>query len=82
MISRGDPDENQRKVAQHALSFPVLLQQQWEISRAYGMFATPIGYLVDEEGRLAADVAVGPDAILALPKVETAGRKEFRAALT
>jgi hypothetical protein len=30
------------------------------------MFATPIGYLIDEKGVIAADVAVGGDAILAL----------------
>ena len=30
------------------------------------MFATPIAYLIDEAGIIANDVAVGPDAILAL----------------
>ena len=29
----------------------MVLQKQWEISRLYGMFATPIAYLVDERGR-------------------------------
>ena len=66
MISRGDPEANRVKVSQHRLTFPVALQRQWEISREYGMFATPMGYLIDEEGRIAADVAVGMDAILAL----------------
>lgn len=74
MISRGDVDENGRKVAQHGLTLPVVLQQQWEISRLYGMFATPIGYLLDDHGVIAADVAVGADAILALTKVSTGPR--------
>ena len=26
------------------------MQKQWEISLKYGMFATPIGYLIDERG--------------------------------
>jgi len=26
------------------------LQQQWEISRRYAMFAAPIAYLIDEAG--------------------------------
>ena len=43
-----------------------MLQKQWEISLQYGMFATPIGYLVDEQGILASDVAVGVEPILAL----------------
>jgi peroxiredoxin len=66
MISRGDPKENRAKVKEHGLTFPVVLQQQWEISRRYAMFATPIAYLVDEAGVIACDVAVGEDPILKL----------------
>jgi peroxiredoxin len=67
MVSRGDPDRNRRKVAEHGLTFPVVLQEQWQLSREYAKFATPIAYLIDEQGRIAADVALGVDAILALP---------------
>ena len=66
MISKGEPKENRAKVKEHGLSFPVVLQQQWEISRRYAMFATPIAYLIDEQGIISHDVAVGTDAILAL----------------
>jgi peroxiredoxin len=66
MISRGEPKENRAKVKEHGLAFPVVLQQQWEISRQYAMFATPVAYLVDEAGVIAADVAVGCDSILKL----------------
>lgn len=66
MISRGDVEANRQKAAEHRLTFPVALQRHWEISRSYGMFATPIGYLVDEGGVIASDVAVGSDAILSL----------------
>jgi peroxiredoxin len=66
MISRRDREANQAKVAEHGVTFPVVLQRHWEISRAYGMFATPIGYLIDEQGIIAKDVAVGAEAILAL----------------
>jgi peroxiredoxin len=68
VISRGDPAENRNKVRKLGLTFPMVLQKQWEISRAYGMFATPIGYLVGEDGVLVQDVAVGGTAILALMK--------------
>lgn len=66
MISRGDPDENRRKAAEQGVEFPVLLQRSWEISKEYGMFATPSAYLIDERGVIAKDVAVGADAILEL----------------
>jgi peroxiredoxin len=68
MISRGSAEANRAKVAEYGLSFPVVLQRHWEISRAYGMFATPIGYLIDEHGVVAADVAEGAEAILALAR--------------
>jgi peroxiredoxin len=66
MISRGEPKENRAKVKEHGLTFPVLLQQQWEISRRYGMFATPAAYFIDERSVITHDVAMGSDAILKL----------------
>jgi peroxiredoxin len=66
MISKGEPKDNRSKVKEHGLTFPIVLQQQWEISRRYAMFATPVAYLIDERGIIAHDVAVGTDAILAL----------------
>lgn len=68
MVSRGDPETNRRKVSEHQLTFPVVLQHRWEISREYGIFATPIAYLINEQRIIVADVAVGGDAILALTK--------------
>jgi peroxiredoxin len=66
IISRGDPEVNRKKMKSLGLTFPVVLQRSWEISRAYGMFATPIAYLVGEDGVLAEDVKVGGNGILAL----------------
>jgi peroxiredoxin len=66
MISKGEPKENHAKVKEHGLTFPVLLQRQWEISRRYAMFATPIAFLIDEAGIIRRDVAVGTDGVLAL----------------
>lgn len=67
MVSRGDPERNRQKVAEFGLTFPVVLQDQWKLSRDYAKFATPIAYLIDEQGRIAAGVALGMDAILELP---------------
>jgi len=77
MISRGDPKDNCAKVKEHGLTFPVVLQQHWEISRRYAMFATPIAYLVDENGTILRDVAVGEAAILNLLKPATATQAEL-----
>jgi peroxiredoxin len=66
MISRGEAEANRAKAAQHGLTFPILLQQQWEISRDYANFATPVAYLIDEEGIIAREVAIGVEPILAL----------------
>jgi peroxiredoxin len=66
LISKGEPGENRAKVKQHSLTYPIVLQQQWEISRRYAMFATPVAYLIDEAGVIIHDVAVGLDAIRAL----------------
>jgi peroxiredoxin len=74
MVSRGDAETNREKAAEHGLTFPVVLQKQWEVSRAYAMFATPAAYLVDEEGVITAEVATGADAILALTSSATQRR--------
>ena len=66
MISRGEPKENRAKAKEHGLTFPIVLQQRWEISRLYAMFATPIAYLIDERGIITKEVAVGVEPILAL----------------
>src|SRR5262249_45094039 len=45
VVSRRGIDANRAKAAQLGLSFPIVVQQQWEISREYGMVATPIRLL-------------------------------------
>ena len=66
MVSRRDADATRAKATSLGLSFPIIMQKKWEISLKYGMFATPIGYLIDEQGIILKDVAVGVGPILAL----------------
>jgi peroxiredoxin len=66
VISRRDAEATAAKAAALGLEFPILMQQRWEISKQYGMFATPIGYLIDECGNVMDDVAVGVEPILTL----------------
>jgi peroxiredoxin len=66
VVSRREVDANRAKATKLGLTFPIALQKQWEISLTYAMFATPVGYLIDEQGVLSSDVAVGVGPILAL----------------
>ena len=66
LISRGDHDANLQKAKEFSLAFPIGLQRNWEVSLLYAMFATPIAYYIDELGVISADIAIGPNAILAL----------------
>ncbi len=66
MVSRRDAEATRAKAASLGLSFPIVMQNQWEVSLKYAMFATPIGYLIDEKGVISKDVAAGVGPILAL----------------
>jgi len=66
VISRGGVDANRQKLAQAGSTLTVALQAHWEVSKLYAKFSTPIAYLVDEQGRIASEVAAGATAILSL----------------
>jgi len=68
VVGRGDAEENRRKVEMHGFEFPVVIQPKWKLSKEYGILATPVGFLIGEDGVIAQDVAVGRDPILALAK--------------
>jgi peroxiredoxin len=75
MVGRGEPEENRRKAEQHGFEFPVVLQDRWKLSRQYGIFATPAGFLINEEGVIAKDVGKGSGEILALAQEGLNARK-------
>jgi peroxiredoxin len=76
LVGRGEPEENRRKAEQHGIEFPFVIQDRWKLSRSYGIFATPVAYLIDERGVIASNVGVGTDKILALADEALTGRKE------
>jgi peroxiredoxin len=76
MVGRGEAEENRRKAEQHGFEFPFILQDRWKLSRAYGIFATPVAFLIDEQGIIARNVATGADEILALAQETLANPKE------
>ncbi|HEX8652853.1 MAG TPA: redoxin domain-containing protein [Pyrinomonadaceae bacterium] len=76
MVGRGEAEENRRKAEQHGFEFPFILQDHWKLSRAYGIFATPVAFLINEQGVIARNVAAGADEILALAQEVSDKEKE------
>jgi peroxiredoxin len=66
LVGRGEPEENRQKADGLGFEFPVVVQRNWELSKEYGIFATPVAFLVDEDGSIARDVANGVHEILSL----------------
>jgi peroxiredoxin len=68
MVSRGGSEENRRKAEAFGLDFPIVLQSGWKLSKKYGIFATPVAFLIDEEGVIEREVARGRSEILSLAR--------------
>jgi peroxiredoxin len=65
-IARGDAASNREKARTLGIDFPVALQPGWRVSKSYGIFATPVAFLVSDDGVLEDDVVVGRDEIVSL----------------
>jgi methylamine dehydrogenase accessory protein MauD len=65
LVSRGTPEENRSKSAEHGLT-GVLLQGDWEVSEAYQVAGTPSAVIVEPDGKVGSPVAAGPEAIRSL----------------
>jgi peroxiredoxin len=72
MVTRGDLEENRSKADRHGFEFPVAIQDRWNLSKEYGIFAMPLAFLIDEEGMIVKDVALGVAEIRALVPKEVA----------
>jgi peroxiredoxin len=81
VISRRDADATRAKMESLGLTYPIVMQKQWEISLQYGMFATPVGYLIDEHGVLLSNVAVGLEPILALAEGPASSTRDIEPSL-
>jgi thiol-disulfide isomerase/thioredoxin len=67
VVSAGTKEANEEM----GLSFPVVLDQNFATGRAFGVGGTPSAVLVDEEGKIASEVAVGAPAVLELAGART-----------
>jgi peroxiredoxin len=76
LISRGELEESRRKAIEYGVEFPVVVQPGWKLSKKYGIFATPVAFLVDERGVIAREVARGGPEIMRLAREGLAAREE------
>jgi len=76
MITRGDAEENRAKIEEHDVGFRVALQPGWRISKKYGIFETPVAFLIDADGTLATGAARGKDEIFSVVRYALARGKE------
>src|SRR5437660_6948281 len=74
VVSRGEREENRRKAEEHGFEFPVVIQDRWKLSRKYGIFATPVAFLIGEDGCTERQVAVGFEQIRSLLLEEFASK--------
>ena len=65
VITRGTPDENRAKAAEHGIT-NVLLQQDREVAEAYQENGTPAAVVVRPDGTVGSPLAAGADAIQGL----------------
>jgi peroxiredoxin/uncharacterized membrane protein YphA (DoxX/SURF4 family) len=64
LVSRGTVQENRAKSTEHGLR-GLLLQDDWEVSEAYGVQSTPSAVLVRPDGTIGSPVLEGADSISA-----------------
>lgn len=51
-INNSDPEAVSHWAREVGAAFPVLVQEQWNISKRYEVFATPFAFLIDEKGTI------------------------------
>ena len=73
VISRGPHGENQSKAQEHGIA-TMLLQQDFEVSEAYGAAGMPSAVLIDAEGRIASERVRGTEAVGELLQAPAAPR--------
>ena len=66
IVARGTADQNRALAAEMSWRFPILLQEQTDISSRYHATATPTAYLIDERGLIGSRKAMGREQIMAL----------------
>ncbi len=63
MVTRREPAQTREIATTHGLTFPIGIQDNWEISRRIGAVAVPAACIIDPDGYLESDVVAGRQAI-------------------
>src|SRR6266851_4856132 len=63
IISTGEAEKNRLLFSEHRIACPILLQKEMEVATAYRVDGTPSGCLVNADGKIASELAVGADAL-------------------
>jgi peroxiredoxin len=67
IVAQGDVEENRELwLDKYGIRAPILLDVTMETYLKYRAAGTPSGYLIDEQGRIAAPLTIGADGLLAL----------------
>ncbi|BBQ00057.1 hypothetical protein BSFA1_51850 [Burkholderia sp. SFA1] len=66
VITTGEAELNRQLFQTHGIACPVLVQNDMEVAAQYQVNGTPVGYLVDETGIVASELAMGAVALMAL----------------
>jgi len=74
VVSAGTEEANREQ----DLSSTVVLDQNFAVGRAFGASGTPSAVLVDAQGKVASDIAVGAPAVMELAGADRTTREMFR----
>jgi methylamine dehydrogenase accessory protein MauD len=55
VVNRADPERARQWAVETGATFPVLVQENLDVSKRYEMFATPFAFLIDEHGVIASN---------------------------
>jgi methylamine dehydrogenase accessory protein MauD len=53
VVNNGHPDATRRRATKAGMRVPILIQEKFELSRRYEVYATPFAFLIDERGVIA-----------------------------
>ena len=66
VVTTGDLEDNLQLVGRYGIRCPVLLQKEMEVASQFHAGGTPMGYRIDQEGRIASELTIGADELLKL----------------
>jgi peroxiredoxin len=73
VVSTGSIEENRRLVERAGITSPILMQEEMEVGALFEVPATPMAYLIGEDGRTASPLIAGRVAVLGFAACSTSG---------